>query len=64
MNILKRIEVNCIHFKLLYFGDKEFKNKGYKFIPCIECGNRFLSHMHLHDNYDSVCRECLKKYKE
>jgi len=63
MNIFKRIRIQCVHLKILFFGDKELKEIGYKYLPCRDCGYNFLSYMHFHDDYDCICRECLQKYK-
>jgi len=62
--IIKIIKTHWVHFKLLFFGDAEFEQSGKKYIPCYECGNVFLSRMHVNDNYDSVCRDCLQKIKD
>ncbi len=62
MNFIERLKIQWVHFKLLFFNDVEFKRSGVKYIPCYECGEIFLSYRHFHNNYDSVCRECLKKY--
>jgi hypothetical protein len=67
-NPLGRIAARLLCFKFFLFGDKELSEKGYKIIPCSDCGGLFISRVHYDTAwsnycYDTQCENCRKRNK-
>jgi hypothetical protein len=54
---MNRFQLWLLHFRLFWFGDKEYEKNGGGVIPCRECGRLFQSWEHF-DYYDDVCEWC------
>lgn len=56
-----------VHAKLSLFGDKKFRENGYAYIPCKQCGKKFKSYEHYDYDYpggycyDSLCEKCVNE---
>jgi len=60
--MIKKFRVSLLHLKLSFLGDRVFLERGRKEIPCMNCGNKFVSYLHyggIGYTYDKYCERCM-----
>jgi hypothetical protein len=76
MNIIRKLYTKLIYLRIQIFGDKDLynegssKGKGFKILPCINCGQKIKSMAHFGEGpfstmvFDCRCRTCLNEYNK